>query len=61
MGIYHRQVTDGAHYSGNTSVLMLDPKFRNDLQALYSDYMEPQDSFTTELMGPGQERPRRIS
>ena len=42
MGIYHKQVTDGAHYSGNSSVLMLDPRYRKDLQLLWSDQLDAQ-------------------
>ena len=41
MGIYHKLVTEGAQMSGNSSVLVLDPKFRADLQMLYSVKLEP--------------------
>ena len=35
MGIYPSQITDGAQISGNSSVLLLDPKYTSDLQMLY--------------------------
>ena len=39
MGIYPKEVTDGASVSGNSSVLLIDPKFKHDLKTLYEDYV----------------------
>ena len=40
MGIYHDQITHGAYSSGNSNVLLLDPKYTTDLQTLYRDYID---------------------
>ena len=39
MGIYPKQITDGAQSTGNSNVLLLDPKYTSDLAKLYTEYM----------------------
>ena len=40
---------------------MLDPKFRSDLQVLYSDYMDPQEPTLPEIEANRPERRSRAS
>ena len=44
MGIYPKEITDGAQSTGNSNVLLLERKYTQDLQKLYTDYLveEPQ-------------------
>ena len=39
MGIYPKEITDGALSTGNTNVLVLEPKYTSDFQKLYADYL----------------------
>ena len=44
MGIYPKEITDEAQSTGNSNVLLLYPKYKQDLQKLYTDCLveEPQ-------------------
>ena len=43
MGIYPKEITDGAQSTGNSNVLLLDPKYKQDLQKLYTNNLIEMD------------------